>query len=270
MHDNYNNGGWSWIEWTSSLWFKLHENLTHLILGLKSQITVVMYTRLPDWVSDSLDSVRQRFWFWSCGLGLLSDPPYWISPKLPSIFTVHPINACDLLMAWCSVCVSMHVRGGTADFLSLRKSDVWKQREHLLSPCTLLQNHKVQMTSRSTAHHTNTLTLGQTDWMVQQEPLETETDQRGHNINMPYVLVYGYRWPKELYQCPYTTSLIDCTVSQRINDSFRFHTSHSATQPVSPDSYQPQTHSSLPNTDKLTDIIMGMLSITDYELTFFI
>lgn len=120
-----------------------HGNLTH-------QITVVMYTCLPDWVSDSLDSVRQRFWFLCCGLGLIADPPYWISPMLSSISAVHPINACDLLMVQCSVCVYVCVRG-TADFLSLRETDVWKQREHLLSPCTLLQNHKVQMTLRPLA-----------------------------------------------------------------------------------------------------------------------
>lgn len=128
-----------------------HENFTFQITAVKYSLSF-----------GQLDSVRQRFWFLSCDLGLLCDPPYWISPKLPSIFAVHPINACDLLMAWCSVYLRV-CEGGTADFLSLRESYVWKQREHLLSPCTLLQNHKVRMTSRSPAHHTNTFMLGQTD-----------------------------------------------------------------------------------------------------------
>lgn len=168
------------------------------------------------------------------------------------------------------MCVSTRVWGGTADFLSLRESDVWKQREHLLSPCTLLQNHKVQMTLRPLAALCTTPTHTHAGSERLKGPAESIRNRDwSKRPQHKHVLVYGYRWLKELYRCPYTASLIDCTVSQRINDSFRFHTSRSAAQPVSPDSYQPQTHSSPSNTDKLMDIIMSMLSIMGYEHSYF-
>lgn len=172
------------------------------------------------------------------------------------------------------MCVSTHVWGGGQQTSCLCERATFENRENTFCrpalcskttrfkwPCGLLQPW---------APHQHTPTLGQRDWKVQQNPLETETDQRGHNINMPYVLVYGYRWLKELYWCPYTAPLIDCTVSQRINDSFRFHTSCSAAQPVSPNSYQPQTQSSPSNTDKLMDIIWACFQLWVINIRFFI
>lgn len=175
-------------------------------------------------------------WFW--GAGLVTGSLYWISYSLASICALHPINACDLLMVWCVsalVCVCVCV-WGTPDFLSLWKSHVWKQREHLLSSCTLLWNHKVQMTPRPPA--------AQRRLPARPGPARPAEERRGGGqiiragawsktpqCKQAICTAVPVSVTKAPYACPSTDLLIDGSVSCGINDSFGFHKSRCSAPP---------------------------------------